>query len=82
MPKKFKHITVDENTYQTIKNNADAGNRSQAGEVRNMLVIVTDVEKHTGKYAVMAQHADGRTEVLDTFVDPETQIEIRQAGIE
>jgi len=77
---KFKHITVNEDTYRTIKANADAHDRSQAGEVRNMLVIVTDIEKRQGKYAVMVQHADGQTEVLDTFADPNQEVEKRQEG--
>ena len=84
MGKKFKRIVVDEQTYDAVKGNARSADRTIAGEIRHMLVIISQPEQNfnQSRVGVMAKHADGSIEVRDTFVDPINQIEYRQDGQE
>lgn len=75
MSKVFKRIVVDEQTYDAIKSNARSANRSIAGEVRQMLVVITQPEENfnQSRIGVMTK-SDGRT-----YIDPINEIENRQA---
>ena len=75
MGKVFKRIVVDEQTYDAIKSNARSANRSIAGEVRQMLVIISQPEENfnQSKIGVMTK-VDGRV-----YIDPINEIENRQA---
>ena len=80
MGKIFKRIVVDEQTYDAIKGNARSANRTMAGEVRQMLVVITQPEENfnQSKIGVMSKHADGSITIRETCAD----IESRQEGQE
>jgi len=70
MSKIFKRIVVDEQTYDAIKSNARSANRSIAGEVRQMLVIISQPEQPFN---------ESKLGVMTKFIDPCNEIENRQA---
>ena len=75
MGKVFKRIVVDEQPYDAIKSNARSANRSIAGEVRQMLVVISQPEENFNQSRIgMMTKADGRV-----YIDPINEIENRQA---
>jgi len=74
-------IRVTPEAHEKIKLMAQQGNRSMTGQVSELLVIVSQPEQNfnNSKVGVMAKHADGRIEILDTFIDPDNHVENRQA---
>jgi len=70
MGKVFKRIVVDEATYDAVKGNARSANRTMAGEIRQMLVIISQPERPFN---------ESKLGVMTKFIDPCNEIENRQA---
>ena len=64
---KHKQVNLDIATYETIKSNGAKANRSIAGEIRQMLAIVTAPEKGTETVIGVARvtRQDGVTTIDD-----------------
>lgn len=81
---KHKQVNLDIATYEKIKSNGAKANRSIAGEIRQMLAILSTPKEdgtagyNDGKRVVMVKHADGRIEITPEFAATGTQQAVEQ----